>query len=51
MNNEPVTGCLNRLLAQLLSAHAIDVGGLGFKSWVGQIGTVSPPLRRSFGGV
>ena len=45
----------DRSLAQLLSAHALGAGGLGFKSWVGQIGTVSPtaqpPLRRSFGAV
>ena len=38
-------------LAQLLSAHAIGAGGLGFDSWAGQIGTMSPPLRRFIGAV
>ena len=32
-------------LAQLLSTHAIGAGGLGFKSRVGQISTVSPTAR------
>ena len=32
---------INRPLAQLLSAHAIGAGGLGFKSRVGLVGTVS----------
>ena len=32
----------NNLLPQLLSAQVIGAGGLGFKSRVGQIGTVSP---------
>ena len=32
----------HRPLAQLLSAHAVDAEGIGFKSRVGQIGTVSP---------
>ena len=32
-------------LAQLLSAHVLRAEGLGFKSWVGQIGTVSPTAR------
>ena len=45
----------NRRLAQLLSAHVIGAGSLGFNFRVGQIGTVSPtarpPLRRSFGAV
>ena len=41
----------NRLLAQLLNAHAINAGGLGFKSRAGQVGTVSPSLRRVFGAV
>ena len=30
------------MLAQLLSAPAIDAGGLGFHSRAGKIGTVSP---------
>ena len=34
-----------RPLAQLLSAQAIGVEGPGFKSRVGQIGTVSPAAR------
>ena len=37
-----------RPLAQLLSAHAIGAGGLGFKS---RVANGSPPLQRSFGGV
>ena len=47
--------CLNwytqydRPLAQLLSAHAIGAGGLGFKSRIVQTSTVL--LRRSFGAV
>ena len=40
-----------RLLAQLLSAQAIGAGGLRFDSQAGQIGTVSPPLRRFSGAV
>ena len=39
-----------RLSFQLLSAQAIGAG-LGFDSWAGQIGTVSPPLRRFSGAV
>ena len=43
---------LNRPLAQLLSAHAIAAGGLGFDSRAGQIGysvaNGSPPLRCIF---
>ena len=35
----------DRPSAQLLGAHAIGAGGLGFKSRVGQIGTVSPTSR------
>ena len=42
---------LHRPLAQLLSSHAIGAGGLRFKSRADQIGTVSPPLRCSFGTV
>ena len=38
-----------RLLAQLLSAQAIGAEGLGFDYRAGQIGTVSPPLRRFSG--
>ena len=33
------------LLAQLLSAHTIDAGGLEFNSHAGQIRTVSPTVR------
>ena len=33
----------------MLSAHAIGAGGLGFDSRAGQIGIVSPALRRFFG--
>ena len=36
---------INRPLAQLLSAHAIGAGGLGFKSRVGLVGTVSRTAR------
>ena len=44
------------MLAQSLSAHDIGAGGLGFKSWVGQIGSASvangsPPMERSFGAI
>ena len=35
----------DRPLAQLLGANAIGAGGLGLKSRVGQIGTVSPTAR------
>ena len=35
----------DRPLVQLLSAHAIGAGGLGFKFRVGQIGTASPTAR------
>ena len=35
----------NQPLAQLLGAHAIGAGGLGFKSRVGQISTESPTAR------
>ena len=35
----------DRPLAKLLSEHALGAGGLGFKSRVGQIGTVSPTAR------
>ena len=35
----------NRPLAQLLSALAIGVGGLGFDSRAGQIGAVSSTVR------
>ena len=40
-----LTGGQPRLLVQLLSAHAIGAEGLGFKSRVGEIGTVSPTAR------
>ena len=43
--NTIAKGELDRLLAQLLSTHAIGGGGLGYKSRVGQIGTVSPTAR------
>ena len=36
---------MNRSLAQLLSAHAINSGGLGFDSRAGQISSVSPAVR------
>ena len=36
---------MHRPLVQLLNAHAIGEDGLGFKSQVGQIGTVSPTAR------
>ena len=36
---------INRPLAQLLSAHAIGAGGLGFKFRVGLVGTVSRTAR------
>ena len=36
---------INRPLAQLLSAHAIGAEGLGFKSRVGLVGTVSRTAR------
>ena len=39
--NSWLMSVLYRPLAQLLSAYAIGTGGLGFKSRVGQIGTVS----------
>ena len=44
---------INRPLAQLLNAHAIGAGGLGFKSRVGLVGTVSRTARHrcSFGAV
>ena len=38
----------DRLLAQFLSAQAIGAEGLLFPSRAGQIGTMSPPLRRFF---
>ena len=34
--------CTDRPLAQLLSIFGIGAEGLGFKPWIGQIGTVSP---------
>ena len=37
-----------RPFAQLPSQHAIGAGGLGFKSWVDQIATVSPATRHSY---
>ena len=36
---------INWPLAQLLGAHAIGAGGLGFKSRVGLVGTVSRTAR------
>ena len=36
---------MNQPFTQLLSAHAINLGGLGFDSRAGQIGTVSPAVR------
>ena len=40
-------------LVSLVPAIAIGAGGLGFKSWVGQVGFSvaygSPPLQRFFG--
>ena len=40
----------DRPLAQMLSAQTIGAGGLGFGSWTGRTGTVSPTLRYFFGG-
>ena len=37
-----------RPLGQLPSQHAIGAGGLGFKSRVGPIGTVSPTARHRY---
>ena len=44
----PCLSLVPRPLAQLRSASAIGAAGLGFQSRVGEIGTVSPPLRRFF---